>query len=62
MLDELRWTLRSLVIDALLIPEYRRSGVAFNPLSDRVIRNPYPAYARLRAAGGYCARISGSRA
>ena len=49
MLDELRWTLRSLVIDALLIPEYRRSGVAFNPLSDRVVRNPYPAYARLRA-------------
>ncbi len=48
MLDALRWTLRSLVIDALLIPEYRRSGVAFNPLSDRVIRNPYPAYDRLR--------------
>ena len=49
MLDALRWTLRSLVIDALLIPEYRRNGVAFNPLSDRVIRNPYSAYARLRA-------------
>ena len=49
MLDELRWTLRSLVIGALLIPEYRQCGMAFNPLSDRIIRNPYPAYARLRA-------------
>ncbi len=48
MLDELRWTLRSLVIDALLMPEYRRSGVAFNPVSAKAIRNPYPAYARLR--------------
>ena len=33
MLDDLRWTLRSLVLDALAMSEYWRSGIAYNPLA-----------------------------
>jgi len=49
MLDELRWTLRSAVVKTLALPEYWRSGIAYNPLSARVIQDPYPTYARLRS-------------
>ncbi len=49
MLDGLRWTLRSLAIDAMVLPEYWRSGTAYNPLAPRVIQDPYPTYARLRS-------------
>ena len=48
MLDDLRWTVRSLVLDALAMPEYWRSGIAYNPLAAPVIQDPYPTYARLR--------------
>ena len=49
MLDGLRRTLRSLAIDAVTLPEYWRSGTAYNPLAPRVIQDPYPTYARLRS-------------
>ena len=49
MLDGLRSTLQSLAIEALALPEYWRSGIAYNPLSARVIQDPYPTYARLRS-------------
>ena len=45
----LRRALRRAVVGALLVPERWRSGVAYNPLSPRMARNPYPHYAELRA-------------
>ena len=48
-LTDLRWTLRSLVLDALALPEYWRNGVTYNPLAARVVQDPYPTYARLRS-------------
>ena len=45
----IRQTIRSVAISAMLVPERLRSGVAYNPLSARMARNPYPAYAKLRA-------------
>ncbi len=48
-LTDLRWTLRSLVLDALAMPEYWRNGVTYNPLAARVVQDPYPTYARLRS-------------
>ena len=48
-LADLRWTLRSLVLDALAMPEYWRNGVTYNPLATRVVQDPYPTYARLRS-------------
>ena len=41
-------TLKSLAVNALLIPERWRAGVAYNPLSDEMVRDPYPVYTRLR--------------
>ena len=41
-------TLKSLAINTLLIPERMRAGVAYNPLSDAMVRDPYPVYAKLR--------------
>ena len=41
-------TLKSLTINTLLIPERWRTGVAYNPLSDEMVRDPYPVYTRLR--------------
>ena len=41
-------TLKSLVINTLLLPERWRSGVAYNPLSAEMTRDPYPVYAKLR--------------
>ena len=49
MLADLRWALQSLAAGAVALPEYWRSGVAYNPLSSRAIQDPYPTYARLRA-------------
>ena len=40
--------LRSALVDLLLLPERRRSGVAYNPLSPGTVQDPYPAYAALR--------------
>ena len=49
MLAELRSTVQSLAAGAVAMPEYWRSGVAYNPLSARAIQDPYPTFARLRA-------------
>ena len=49
MLADLRWAMQSLAAEAVALPEYWRSGVAYNPLSSRAIQDPYPTYARLRA-------------
>ena len=43
-----RDAIRSVVINALLVPERWRSGVVYNPLSAQMAQNPYPDYARLR--------------
>ena len=48
MTFSLQRTLQSLTINALLIPERWRKGVAYNPLSDGMVRDPYPVYAKLR--------------
>ena len=40
---------RSVAVGALLARERWQSGVAYNPLSARVARDPYPVYAKLRA-------------
>ena len=45
---DLRWTMRALAAGAVALPERWRSGAAFNPIAARMLRNPYPAYARLR--------------
>ncbi len=45
---QLQRSLKSLAINTLLLPERWRTGVAYNPLSDEMARDPYPAYARLR--------------
>ena len=47
-LSDLRWTMRALAAGAAALPERWRSGAAFNPIAARMLRNPYPAYARLR--------------
>ena len=39
---------KSLAINTLLLPERWRTGVAYNPLSDATVRDPYPLYAKLR--------------
>ena len=44
----LRDAIRSLAINALLVPERWRSGTAYNPLSARMAQDPYPDYAQLR--------------
>ena len=41
--------LRSAMVDLLLLPERRRSGVAYNPLCPRTVQDPYPVYADLRS-------------
>ena len=45
----LRRALQRAVVGALLVPERWRSGVAYNPPSPRMTRDPYPLYAELRA-------------
>ena len=47
-LADLQWTMRALAAGAAALPERWRSGAAFNPIAARMLRNPYPAYARLR--------------
>ena len=44
----LREAIRSVVINALLVPERWRSGVVYNPISPEMAQDPYPAYAKLR--------------
>ena len=44
----LRRAVRSVAVSALLMRERWRSGVAYNPLSAGVARDPYPVYAKLR--------------
>ena len=39
---------RSAIAGALVLGERWRSGVAYNPLSDRIAQDPYPVYAALR--------------
>ena len=45
----LRAALRSLFVEAILVSERWRSGVAYNPLSAAVVQDPYPVYRELRA-------------
>jgi pimeloyl-[acyl-carrier protein] synthase len=42
-----RW-MRPVLIRALLTGEWWHSGVTYHPLTPRMARNPYPAYAQLR--------------
>lgn len=49
MLAGLQRAMQSLAVEAMLLPERWRGGVAYNPLSARTMQDPYPAYARLRA-------------
>ena len=49
MASSLKKAVRSVAINALLARERWQSGVAYNPLSDRVARDPYPIYAKLRS-------------
>ena len=44
----LREAIRSVAINALLVPERWRSGVVYNPLSAKMAQDPYPEYAALR--------------
>ena len=48
MTFSLQQTVQSLAINALLLPERWQTGVVYNPLSDEMVRDPYPVYARLR--------------
>ena len=48
MTSRLQRTLKSFALNTLLLPERWRTGVAYNPLSDEMVRDPYPVYARLR--------------
>ena len=48
MLTDLRWTMRALAAGAAALPERWQSGAALNPIAARMLRNPYPAYGRLR--------------
>ncbi len=48
MLAHLQWTMRALAAGAVVLPERWRSGASYNPIAARMLRNPYPAYARLR--------------
>ena len=41
--------IRSAAVEALLLRERWESGTAYNPLSARMARDPYPVYAALRA-------------
>ncbi len=41
--------IRSAIVSAVLLRERWQSGVAYNPLSDRMAQDPYPIYAALRA-------------
>ena len=45
---DLQWTMRALAAGAVVLPERWRSGAAYNPISARMLRDPYPTYARLR--------------
>ena len=40
--------IRPVLVQALLLAERWQSGVAYNPLSARMARDPYPVYARMR--------------
>ena len=44
----LRDAIRTVAVNALLVPERWRSGVVYNPLSARMAQDPYPEYAALR--------------
>ena len=48
MASSLQQTLKSLAINALLLPERWQNGVAYNPLSEEVTQDPYPVYTKLR--------------
>ena len=44
-------TVRSVLAQGPLLAERWQSGVAYNPLSARMARDPYPVYARMRGRG-----------
>ena len=48
MVISLQRALKSASLNTLLVPERLRTGVAYNPLSNAIVRNPYPVYAKLR--------------
>ncbi len=49
MTKSIRHVVRFLMVNAVLVPERWRSGVAYNPLSVRMTQDPYPVYDKLRA-------------
>ena len=48
MVISLQRALKSAALNTLLVPERLRAGVAYNPLSNATVRDPYPVYAKLR--------------
>ena len=48
MTFSVRQAIKSLVVNALLLPERWQNGVAYNPLSEEVTQDPYPVYTKLR--------------
>ena len=48
MTFSLQRTLKSLAVNALLVPERWRNGITYNPFSGKITQDPYPVYAELR--------------
>ncbi len=48
-MDRLGEAARSVLARAVVAGERRRTGVAYNPLSNAMVQNPWPVYAALRA-------------
>ena len=61
MTFSLQQIIKTLAINALLVAERWQTGVAYNPLSDEMARDPYPVYARLRDRSPvHYSRLSGA--
>ena len=61
MTFSLQQIIKTLAINALLVMERWHTGVAYNPLSDEMARDPYPVYARLRDRSPvHYSRLSGA--
>ena len=61
MTFSLQQIIKTLAINALLVAERWQTGVAYNPLSDEMARDPYPVYARLRdRSPAHYSRLSGA--
>ena len=61
MTFSLQQIIKTLAINALLVAERWQTGVAYNPLSDEMARDPYLVYARLRDRSPvHYSRLSGA--